>query len=457
MKALIPLLLALALRPAAARAGLFPDGAFGDEARGLAGAQFLKQPPSARIGAMAGAGLALPGPDAVFLNPAGCAALPPSLTASWESLLADSYRSSLAFARPSGGGVATASLIYNDSSPGLLKLDGGGAGDGSDVAAYDMALSAGYARRYAWTDFGFSLKYVRSRLAGSAGATIAADAGFVFREAAPSRTELAVAVRNFGPPLRLGSEADPLPFEAAGGLRWKYTRVFDILAEGRLPSDHAPYLVFGAEWRLPFSPGSALALRTGVNFRNFDEHGAGGAFAGGFGVKLGGLVFDYAFSPYGELGAAHRMSAGLAWGAPRVKEPAAPLPPGLVVVVAPFYAQGGAAETEAGVVRNLLESELVRIGRYKAVAREKLDLVLAENRLAYAGLSPLKLSVELGWAAGADVAVFGDVAKEGRGYLLTARLVEVSSSRVLRTESARAAEDYLFRDAARRLASSLSR
>ncbi|HCC47020.1 MAG TPA: hypothetical protein DEQ38_02715 [Elusimicrobia bacterium] len=458
MKILRYLLLALALGPVPARCGFFPEGAFSDDARGLAGAQFLKVPPSARFAALAGAGLSLSGADSLFLNPAGAYGRAAGLAVSYEALLEGSSRTGLVFSRPSSAGVFSGGLIYNNSTPGLGRLDGAGGGDGAEVTAYDAAVSAGWARRFGWADVGVSLKYLKSRLAEASGASAALDAGVIFREPAPSRTELALAFRNFGPPLKLASEEAPLPFELGGGLRWKYSPDFNVLAEGRLPCDHSPYLVLAAEWFLPYSEASGLFLRSGLNFRNYDDHGTLGAFAGGFGLKIGGLSLDYAFSPYGDLGSAHRMTAGLAWGGPAEARAAAPAPlPSASLAVGAFTAGLGVTETEAAVVRNLVEAELSRTGKFRVVERSKLDFILEEKKLAYAGLSEEKTAAELARAAGARLAVFGAVTLGREGYIIKVHFADAVAAAVLRTETAAAAEDYLFRDAARRLAAALSK
>lgn len=458
MRRLPAITLALALCAGSAYGGFFPENAFSDEARGLAGAQFLKTPPSARFAALAGAGLSLDGAEAFFLNPAGASGRAGALAVSYEALLENSSRTGLVFSRPSPASVFSAGLLYNNSSPGLEALDGAGGGYGHGITAYDAALGAGWARRFGRADFGLNLKYIKSRLAEASGTSAALDAGVVFREASPSRTELALAVRNFGPPLKLGAESAPLPFEFGAGLKYKYTRDMNFFAEGRVPSDHSPYLVFAGEWFLPYSETSGLALRSGLNFRNYDDHGAMGAFAGGFGFKFGGFTLDYAFSPYGDLGAAHRMTAGLAWGdvAPREPEPA-PLPARAGMVVAPFSAGSGVTETEAAVVRNLVESELAKTGRFAVLERVNLDFILKENELDYAGLSEQAGAAELARRTGSELAVFGSVSKTPGGYRVTAGLADAASGAVLRSVKADAAEDYLFREAARRVAAALSR
>ena len=459
MRSLPAILLALALCAGRAHGGLFPKNSFTDDARGLTGAQFLKVPPSARFAALAGSGLALGGADSFFLNPAGTVVAGRSVSVSYASLLEGSSRTGMVFTRPYGRGVLSAGLLYNNFTPGLEKLDGAGGGAGTEITAYDAALGAGWAGRHGWMDFGFTLKFIRSRLAEASGSSAALDAGFVFREPLPSRTEMPLSVRIFGPPIKVGSEKAPLPLELAGGLKWKYTPDFSILIEGHMPSDHSPYLAFAGEWFLPYSAWSGLFLRSGLNFKNYDDHGFLGAFAGGFGLKLGAATVDYAFSPYGELGAAHRVTAGLAWGggAARTAADVPALPVKASLAVASFFGEAGVTETEAAVVRNLLEAELGKTGKFRLVERAKLEFILEENKILYSGLSEEKAAAELGRVSGAELAVFGSVSRDKNGYLITARLADASSAFVLRTETAAAAEDYLLRDAARRLAAALSR
>ncbi len=460
MKTLCAITLWLALSAAPLRAGLFPVNAFTDSARGLAGAQFLKAPPSARSAALAGGGLTLSGPDLFLLEPAAAAAARmDSLSVSYESLLLGSSRTGMVFSVPSSAGTFSAGLVYNDYTPGLEPVDGAAQATGAhDITAYDMAAAAGWARRFGWVDAGLDVKYIKSRLAEASGSTAALDAGVRIRRPVPSNTEFGLAVRNLGAPLKLGSESAPLPFELGAGLKWKYAPDFDILAEGRLPCDHAPYLLFAGELFLPYSGASGFFLRSGLNFRNYSDQGIMGAFTGGFGFRSGGFTLDYAFVPYGDLGSTHRVSAALFWGgAPsnggtppaRLSGEGGRLP---LLAVAPFTAEDGVSGTEAAVIRSLVESELTGTGRFRAANRDKLDFILEEKKLAYAGLSEERSAEELARSAGADLAVFGSVGRDGKGYRITVSISDARTGKVLRSGTESAAEDYLFRDAARRLA-----
>lgn len=460
-KPLSPLLLmGLFLNPAPAAAGLFPDSSFSDSARGTTSAQFLKVPASARLAAMGGAGLALYGPDAYFLNPAGLAALAPresSLQASYESLLGAASRTGLSYSRGAGASVFSAGLIYQDSGAGLQTLDAAGRVAGGGIAAYDMAAGAGWAGRFSRVDAGLNLKYISSRLAETSGRTAALDAGLTFRAGPDSATDFAIAVRNLGAPLKLGSASAPLPFEAGGGLRWRRTPELDILLEGRLPCDHAPYVILAGEWHTA-GEHPAFFARAGLNSRNYDDHGFMGSFAGGFGLKLGGFSIDYAFTPYGELGAAHRFTAGLAWGAPPpVKRPkVVGLSGYATIAVAPFTPGLGVTESEAEVIRGLVESELAKTGKFIIADRFGTDFVLKEKKLAASGLSGQEVAASLGKLHGARLAAFGMLYKTSDGYLINVRVIDAASGELIRSESARAADRYLFPEASRSLAAALA-
>ena len=103
-----------------AHCGFFPDDAFSDSARGTTAAQFLKVPPSARFAALAGAGLALNGPDTFFLNPAGLASVgrkETAFSASYETLLEQSSRTGLVFSKGFAAGIFSAGCCTITAGP----------------------------------------------------------------------------------------------------------------------------------------------------------------------------------------------------------------------------------------------------------------------------------------------------------------------------------------------------
>jgi long-subunit fatty acid transport protein len=76
-----------------------------------------------------------------------------------------------------------------------------------------------------------------------------------------------------------------------------------IALDLNLPKDNNAIFSLGGEYQI----NQLLAVRAGYNTRS--EEGSGGNLGMGLGLNISGFAVDYAYVPYGELGAAHR--AGL--------------------------------------------------------------------------------------------------------------------------------------------------
>jgi TolB-like protein len=301
-----------------------------------------------------------------------------------------------------------------------------------------------------------SFKYIRSKIYDRSAGTAALDFGALIKERGSGATEFALFGRNLGPSLKLGSAAASLPFELGGALSLRYARQFTLFLDGRMPVDHSPYFILAGEYGFPFAGSSGLFLRGGLNFKNYDDLGLMGAFSAGFGVKLGATGFDYAFVPYGELGVTHRITLGWSFGlAPAAPEPA--IGPGrLTVTVATLEALDGATDTEARQISDILEAELLKIGRFKLVERTRMDFILSEKKVSFAGVAQQEGVREVAKLVGAGAALFGAVSKNDKGYLITVKMVDAESGKILVDETQAVKENYLFKPAARELAARIS-
>lgn len=480
------------------RAGVFPPHAFTDDARGTTSVPFLKSPASARLSALGFGGAALMAPDAFFLNPAGAAYLPQgasSVLLGYESLLEGSGRTAIAgFKGLARGTVGLGALYRYDTD--LKRYDIYGEA-GGDFTAYDAAFIGSYGARFSRIDAGLAVKYIRSKLDNRSAGAAAVDLGMIIKGGDVSGTDIAFYARNFGASQKLGSESAPLPFELGGGLNWRLVPQLNFFIDARLPADHSPYLIIAGEYGIPFAAEpkasaeksgdgvgrSGLFLRGGMNFKNKDDLGLLGAFSAGFGVKFGKAGFDYAFVPYGDLGVTHRLTLG--WGFGSVGETAAavstrgsilgkggrgaaPAAAGagggevpartkkLSLAVAAFDPGDGVPESLARQVSDLLEAELLKTGAFKLVERTKLEFILAEKKMDYAGLSSKEGAAGLASLVGARAALFGGVSKDEKGYLITVKLVNAETGEIMAAESRTVKEDYLFKQAARDLAASLA-
>lgn len=304
----------LFLFPSRARAGLFPEHPFSSEAKGTAAVSFLKNPSSARFASMAYGGITLYGPDAVFLNPAGLSrfgADSGAVAVSYEKLIEDISRTSAAFS----SGNFSAGLLYQNYGSGIYGFDAADVYSGNTLNAYDAAFFLSAARHAEYGDMGLTVKYITSRLADSRADGVAADAGFILFRDSPVKADIAVALRNFGPPLKYENGEDYLPFEAGVGAHWySYAYKNDIILEARFPVDNSPYGIFAVEHLLYGDKDISFVVRAGYSSKNYSDLDLMACLAGGFGFRLDSFSLDYAYTPYGDLGNAHRISLSWIWG-----------------------------------------------------------------------------------------------------------------------------------------------
>jgi hypothetical protein len=136
---------------------------------------------------------------------------------------------------------------------------------------------------------------------------MALDAGLLYKELFPG-LKLGASVQNIGLiPLRPDEE---LPMAVAVGAAYTmqvFRNDLNLLTDIRLPNDNDPRLGVGAEYWL----GGIVAGRIGYN--TFSKMSLG------LGVSLMGLVADYAYVPFGELGVTHRFSVGYVFDFARSK------------------------------------------------------------------------------------------------------------------------------------------
>ena len=418
-------------------------------------------------------------PDAFFCNPAGTAYLSrgaSSVLIGYESLLEGAGRTAIAGLKGLSHGAVGLGALYRYES-GLKKYDIYGDSAGG-FEAYDAAFIGSYGARFESLDAGLAVKYIRSKLYDRSAGSAALDLGVIIKGVENGGTDLAFFARNFGQTLKLGSESAPLPFEFGGALNWRLIPRLNFFIDGRLPSDHSPYLITAGEYAIPFAAApktsavtpdygaavrSGLFLRGGLNFKNKEDLGWMGAFSAGFGVKFRETSFDYAFVPYGDLGVTHRFTLG--WGFGTGASAAAPVDVGgrfgarvekLSLAVAAFEPGDGVSDTLARQVSDMLEAELVKTGVFRLVERTEMGFILAEKKIDYSGLSQKDGAAGLARLVGARAALFGGVSKREHGYLITLSMVDSETGKILSSDSRVVEEDYLFKQAARDLALKLS-
>ncbi|MCH8327606.1 MAG: DUF2380 domain-containing protein [Candidatus Marinimicrobia bacterium] len=91
----------------------------------------------------------------------------------------------------------------------------------------------------------------------------------------------------------------------------------------------------------------------------------------------------------------------------------------------------GIAETEAIALSNRLRNELFRLGRFEVVDRGMMTEILNEQDFQQSGCTSNDCLVEVGRLLGARQMIGGSVSKVGGTFTVSARLVDVETSRVL--------------------------
>ena len=314
LAALMPaLLLCCALRPAPAAAQYDAGSA------GTASAQFLKIAAGARGAALGEAYSAL-ADDAFALdwNPAGLINVKTnSMVFMHSPYLAGSYVDYLAYAETAGDvgawGVSFKYMNYGKIS----ETDSSGVEIGN-FTPFDSAVNVGFAcyvtgfnkdpeERFV---LGATGKFVRSQIKGSDN-TVSADIGVTMPYMFDNRFRLSLTAQNIMGTLRYDKEEAPLPLILRLGSATRLTDHFTMTADVTAPRDNLPFLAMGGEVKVPFGETTDVFLRAGFNTRAISDIGGMRNIALGAGARYKAYWLDYAFSPFGDLGTVHRVSAAL--------------------------------------------------------------------------------------------------------------------------------------------------
>ena len=275
--------------------------------------EFLSLDANARPVALGGAYTALAADsNALLYNPAGLGLVEShEATFMHDQHFEGVHQEYASFAARQGWGLQLNYLSYGEL-PKTTISNKTGAGLGS-YGISDLAFSGGYGRKLLpGLSVGGALKYIRESLENVSGQGTALDAGVLYVPEALPGARFGAAFRNFGPDVKFQREDEKLPLQLRFGAAYSrpllgqaLTMALDVVkARG-----DGPGLCLGVEAVLA----ERLPVRLGYDRRN----DAGPGLTAGFGWIQGPAQFDYAFVSYGDLGAAHRVSATLRWGEPR--------------------------------------------------------------------------------------------------------------------------------------------
>jgi hypothetical protein len=267
------------------------------------GASFLKIPVGPRVCGMGEAAVAyVDDASALYYNPAGIANVP-----SFDLLLAHNQW----FLDMNHEYVAG---VYGTEELGKfgLAFDYWGSGaiqginirgetiPGYTVSAADWSLNLGYARSFSNLSVGLGLKLVHDQHESLSTSAVALDAGAMYKTPLKG-LKAGLSVANIGTKAKLVEESYSLPLQARLG--WRYDiGIVGVTQDFVLSETEKPGIAAGAECRPVQMLALRLGYRTGSDFDGFS------GLRAGLGLSWHGIGVDYAFAPYGKLGASHRIS-----------------------------------------------------------------------------------------------------------------------------------------------------
>jgi long-subunit fatty acid transport protein len=273
-------------------------------------ASFLKLGSGARAIGLGGAYTAVSGDiNSISYNPAGLASLKRSEAGFTRAELVEgvSYNF-LGYSRPAAKGNIGLGVNYLGQS----SIEGRGPNreiTGSFQAS-DTAVNLAYARPItARAGLGLNFKYITSRIAGESAKGWAVDAGWQYRTPVKG-LDLGFAVQNLGPKMKFLDEGSSLPLTARAGAGYALpANILLSLDISRQVNEKKTVISFGSEYAVF----NSLFMRAGY-LASAAAGGSGladaGGFKAGFGFKLRNFDLDYAVTPFGDIGRAHRISLG---------------------------------------------------------------------------------------------------------------------------------------------------
>lgn len=316
--ALLPgLLLCGMAPPAPASAAGFNAGS-----AGTASGQFLKIAAGARGAAMGEAYSAL-ADDAFALdwNPAGLINIRTSSLALMHApYLAGTYADFFAYAETAGEmgswGVSVKYMNYgkiNRTDSSGLALD--------NFTPYDVAVNVGFAcyitgfnktpeERFV---LGATGKFVKSKVLSDDN-TVSADIGLNMPYLFDNNFRVSLTAQNIMGTLRYDKEAAALPLILRLGTLTQISGYFNMTGDIIAARDGLPFLAMGAEVKLPVRYDTDAFLRAGFNTRAIGDLGGARNVSFGGGARYRDYQLDYSFSPFGDLGSVHRISATITFG-----------------------------------------------------------------------------------------------------------------------------------------------
>lgn len=426
-------------------ADFLPENAFSDDARGTTSAAFLKNIASARFSAMGQTGSTVEDIESIFYNPAGIdfPVYSNGFVLSYQKLLEESYKTDMAYIFKGNNLRYGFGLSYN-SYGSFEKLNSIGQVYGS-FSPYDYAFIYGMSGDKKNSSYGINFKFIHSDLIYEKAYSFAVDMGLIVHPDRQDKKSYSLVVRNLGFPMKLGEKSFPLPMEIIGGMKYPYSYNLNLLLDAKLPVDENPYLCAGLEWVLPFES-FQFSLRTGANTRKKNGLGFVYGFSAGFGLNINGIVFDYSYVPYSDLGDAHKFTLNYFFGrfekaddkkSEKEKELKENLMKNKKFAVLAFDSKEF-GESYGGLLADNIEY-LISGKKYKVISRNDINYIRLSKKIEFFDKSSILMFCR---NLGVDYCIYGTVKNQKKFVLYNVNLLDTSSGDNLKSFSLKFPDEY---------------
>jgi tetratricopeptide (TPR) repeat protein len=297
-------------------------GNFSSSAVGTSSGKFLSFGSSARAAGMGEAYCAVTqAADSVRYNPAALVRVEAnSAEVMHSNYLADTFLDYGAYARRLGPNQALGLSALQMTYGSVDETDETGYKTGTAHPS-NLALTGAYAHKFYspgglldGSAAGLSVSYVQSTIVSSA-KTFTASLGLLSPAYGPYETQLAFVAENLIGSLKFDQKAGALPMTFKLGaimhIKQDWLLALDLVG----PKDNAAYAALGTEKTFTTRSEMKLAARAGYNLRFARDLDGLAGFAAGLGLAFNKLAFDYALTPFGELGYTHKLSLAFKFGA----------------------------------------------------------------------------------------------------------------------------------------------
>ncbi|MFN0117896.1 MAG: PorV/PorQ family protein [Elusimicrobiota bacterium] len=275
------------------------------QAAGTSSAQFLKLGAGAKAAALGEAAVSVTDDvTAAYWNPAGLSKVESTeLALMQNSYLVDTNYQYAGLALPTRN-YTFAFSFYRMDYGSIDSYNASNVKQGSFNAG-SMAGSISLAKKLSDSaSMGMSLKYISESIENESGTAFAADFGGIMKV---SRFSIGASIQNLGSSIKFVKESEDLPLTIRLGastqfFNEKLTGAFDI-SKAR---DNEATFHTGLDYKLL----SIVSLRAGYQVTPGNSLNIDGItnISGGMGISLKNFNIDYAVSPFGDLGMAHRIS-----------------------------------------------------------------------------------------------------------------------------------------------------